>query len=58
MIAYIGDLHWQSDWNGEDVGFPEVPVVGLYTSASLGVDLYINAEDSSVLEIISAQEAK
>ena len=24
------DLHWSSDWNGYEVGFPEANVVGLY----------------------------
>ena len=22
------DLHWSSDWNGDEIGYPEVNVVG------------------------------
>jgi len=50
MEAVITGLHWQSDWNGYEVGYPEIPVVGLYTSHKLGLDLYINTETGEVLE--------
>ena len=27
----LEDLIWQSDWNGDEVGFDDVEVVGLYS---------------------------
>jgi hypothetical protein len=51
MTGIISDLHWQSDWNGYEVGYDNVGVVGLYTSEKLGADLYLNAETDEVLEI-------
>lgn len=46
------DLHWQSDWNGDEVGFPEVDVVGLYsfeTADQESVFLYIDTSTRQVL---------
>jgi len=45
------DLHWESDWNGYEVGYPEVPVVGLYRLKDKEVYFYINME---TLEILNA----
>lgn len=50
--ATIENLHWQSDWNGYEVGYPEIPVVGLYTSDALGADFYIDTETMRVIEIM------
>lgn len=44
-------LCWNSDWNGYEVGFPEVCVVGLYSDLD-GNDYYINTENGVVLEVI------
>lgn len=47
--------HWQSDWNGDEVGHPELNAVGLYSmeSESTGqtVYIYINAETGEILSI-------
>lgn len=51
MNAYINDLHWQSDWDGEEVGYPELDVVGLYTSVRLEIDLHVNTETGEVLQV-------
>jgi len=56
MKAIVDNLLWQSDWNGYEVGFPTVPVVGLYHSPELNCDFYISCEDSKVLMIISLDE--
>lgn len=56
MHGKISNLHWYSDWNGYEVGYPEVPVVGLYHSASLSVSFYINTESNEVLEIITEDD--
>ena len=50
--AIIHNLRWQSDWNGDEVGYPEYNVVGLYTSDELRVDVYIDTESQMVLAIM------
>lgn len=42
--------HWQSDWNGDEVGYPECDVVGLYSIAGENIDYYVNTETGIVLE--------
>lgn len=53
MKVTIDNLHWQSDWNGYELGFPDVHCVGLYFSIELNSLFYINYEDSKVLAIMS-----
>lgn len=53
MKGIIRNLHWQSDWNGDEVSYPEILVVGLYTSHELGCDFYINTETGDVLEVMA-----
>lgn len=48
-VAYVSD-HWQSDWNGEEVGFPDVPVVGLYSIPEQPIQYYVDTENGVVLE--------
>ena len=43
------DLHWQSDWNGEDVGYPNRNVVGHYSKDN--VNFYIDTENDEILEV-------
>lgn len=42
-------LYWLSDFNGEEVGFPDSNVVGHYMHGEL--NLYIDTETDSVLEL-------
>lgn len=42
-------LHWQSDWNAEDIGYEGEYVIGLYTYHDL--NMYINMETLEVLEL-------
>ncbi|WNM50549.1 hypothetical protein Alsa1_CDS0199 [Staphylococcus phage Alsa_1] len=42
-------LHWQSDWNGDEVGFENRSIVGLYTYGD--INFYIDTETEEVLEI-------
>lgn len=56
MNAFISNIHWSSDWNGYEVGYDYVDVVGLYSSEKLGVDMYINAENGEVLEIMAWED--
>lgn len=45
------DLRWQSDWNGCEVGYPEVSVVGLYGWRDTNVELYLNVETMEILDM-------
>ena len=48
----LTNLRWESDWNGEDVGFDDVPVVGLYTQERDDGDysFYIDMETNDLLD--------
>ena len=45
---------WQSDWNGDEVGYDDFDVVGLYSYA--GHDYYIDMETNMVLERLKPLE--
>ena len=47
-IIQFTALHWQSDWNGYEVGFDEVEIVGCYSQGPH--NYYIDVENSMVLE--------
>ena len=47
-IIQFTALHWQSDWNGYEVGFDEVEIVGCYSQGPH--NYYIDIENSMVLE--------
>lgn len=51
MRAFASNLHWWSDWNGYEVGFPEVNIVGLYHSEKLECDFYIDVETGEILHV-------
>lgn len=51
------DLMWSSDWMGEEVGYPDVIIVGLYTyQPNVGpeISLYIDIENGIVLDMWSS----
>lgn len=53
IIGWDQNYHWSSDWNGYEVGYPEVDVVGLYTKENAEgkiENLYVNTENGHVLE--------
>ena len=59
MIYSIGDvidytkLGWSSDWNGEDVGYDNVSVVGLYSDPNNeDVMYYIDMDTNKILEVL------
>lgn len=56
MNAIMRNLIWQSDWNGYEVGFDDTGVVGLYTSHELCCDVYIDAEDGTILQVMTHDE--
>lgn len=54
MLASIEltDLVWSSDWNGDEVGYPESGVVGLYSQEREdgSYSFYIDMETGRVLD--------
>lgn len=44
-------LHWSSDWNGYEVGYDDIDVVGLYSFPYTEVYVYINVDDGTILEM-------
>lgn len=50
------DLMWSSDWNGYEVGYDDIGVVGLYTVKDMDIDLYIDMETMQILEIFCTQD--
>lgn len=47
------DLHWQSDWDGSEVGYDDVLVVGLYQLRDTDVYFYIDMENLVILEYMT-----
>jgi hypothetical protein len=52
----LSQLHWSSDWNGYEVGYPECPVVGLYSFAGTEIYMYIDVEEWTILDIWDGEE--
>jgi hypothetical protein len=51
------ELIWSSDWNGDEVGYPEVEVVGLYSlKAYPYIYMYIDTENNRILEAWYSEE--
>ena len=48
----LTDLAWSSDWNGYEVGYPEVEVVGLYSQVRDDghYSFYLDMETNKVLD--------
>lgn len=46
------DLAWSSDWNGDEVGYPESEIVGLYSQErdDGSYSFYIDMETYEVLD--------
>lgn len=54
-VADYEAIHWQSDWNGDEVGWDHINVVGLYDltdKTGKVTTAYINAENGDLLETI------
>ena len=57
------NVKWESDWNGEDLGYPEIEVIGLYSmELPAGEEepqtlyFYIDAETDALIEAWTEQE--
>lgn len=46
------DLIWSSDWNGDEVGYDELNVVGLYILKDTDFGFYIDMDTMRILEVI------
>ena len=44
------DFHWSSDWNGDEVGYDDVDVVGLYTMKAYPINVYIDVMNGKILD--------
>lgn len=45
-------LHWHSDWNGYEVGYDDVSVVGLYSIRDFPeLSAYVDTENEVFLEV-------
>lgn len=48
------ELHWQSDWNGDEIGYDEREVIGFYSYGK--INMYIDMKTYEVLEIWLEEE--
>lgn len=55
---HLTDLIWQSDWGGDEVGFDDVEIVGLYMQVHDDYSLffYIDMDTNQILEIYADVE--
>ena len=49
IVNYTKD-HWSSDWNGDEVGFDDINVVGLYSVLDSSISYYVDTETGYVLD--------
>ena len=54
----LNNLVWSSDWNGDEVGYPELGVVGLYSQErdDGSYSFYIDMETNKVLDFWKEEE--
>jgi hypothetical protein len=51
ILKFNEDLLWQSDWDGYEVGFEDVLIVGLYQLANTEIYIYIDMENMKILDM-------
>lgn len=58
LTIELSDLAWSSDWNGDEVGYPESDVVGLYSQERYDgcYYFYIDMDTNKVLEFWKEEE--
>lgn len=56
-LIFVGDKrdynndHWLSDWNGDEVGFDEIQIVGMYSvKEKPDIQYYVDTETGIVLK--------
>ena len=55
-VIDLVDFRWQSDWNGYEVGYDDIDVVGLYSMKKYPIDVYMDYETGNILEAWSFNE--
>lgn len=45
------DLLWNSDFNGDEVGYDDVNVAGCYSLRNTGITMYLDVETGDILEL-------
>lgn len=56
-LNLIANLSWCSDWQGDEVGFPDSLVVGLYSLRdNPSVHLYIDVETMEILDMWKVED--
>ena len=55
-LRYNKELMWQSDWNGFEVGFDEIEVVGLYQLKDTELYFYIDYVKGKIVEAWIGEE--
>jgi hypothetical protein len=55
-LRYNKELMWQSDWNGFEVGFDEIEVVGLYQLKDTELYFYIDYVKSKIVDAWIGEE--
>lgn len=58
LTIELSGLAWSSDWNGDEVGYPESDVVGLYLQArdDGSYCFYIDMDTNKVLDFWKEEE--
>ena len=52
LSIFLEGLAWQSDWNGDEVGFDDVDVVGLYSMEKDTGEIYNFYIDMNELRVL------
>lgn len=54
-MSLVLPLGWSSDWDGEDIGYPDISVVGYYCydTDEISINAYIDMDTGNVLELWS-----
>lgn len=58
-ITNINELRWSFDWDGEDLGYDDISVIGLYSTqlkSGQVIDVYIDSSIGEVLEVFINDE--
>jgi hypothetical protein len=50
------NLAWSSDWNGDEVGYDNIDVVGLYQIPGTEIHMYVDTEEGTILEMWEVKE--
>lgn len=56
VLEYDKDLLWESNWDGHEVGFDDVAIVGLYRLKDSNVYFNIDMSTNTILEAWGYQD--